>query len=250
MAAPSPRRPLDSALAALAFMTRLAPGRPLAPETLSASVVWYAPVGLLIGFLALLPHFIGLWPSAIGIQAWLYIGLAAWITRGLHWDGLMDLADAWGSNATGEKFWAIMKDSRVGAFAVLAVFLLGGGQWCAAYFLLSARIWPPLLVAPLIGRAACVLLLALSPAWPGSTLAQTVKPGANAAACIISLILPLAASFWALGPGKTLLLAVATAALLFSLRRIARDNDGLNGDFLGSVILLTELLTLIVALAW
>ena len=241
---------LSPALAALAFLTRLAPGRPLAPATLAASVIWYAPVGLLVGFLALIPHFLGLWPSAAGLQGWLYLGLSAWITRGLHWDGLMDLADAWGSNASGETFWAVTKDSRIGAFAVLAVFLIGGGQWCAASALLAAQAWQPLLIAPLAGRAVCVLLLAVSPAWPGSTLAQAVKPGATAAACLVSLILAIGGSIWAVGPGKTLLLAIAASALLIGLCRIARSNGGLNGDFLGAAILLAELLTLLAALVW
>ncbi|WP_232423542.1 adenosylcobinamide-GDP ribazoletransferase [Bacillus sp. AP8] len=52
--------------------------------------------------------------------------LTAWVyaTGGLHLDGWMDVADAIGSNASMEKKYEIMKDSRVGSFAVLAVIFL------------------------------------------------------------------------------------------------------------------------------
>jgi len=238
-----------AALTALAFLTRLAPAKMLSGPTLRAAVAWYAPTGAIVGILALLPWWTGLWSASPAIQALLYVGISAWITRGLHWDGLMDLADAWGSSAGKDKFWDIMKDSRAGAFAVLAVFFLGGGQCLAASTLLAKAAWQPLLLAPLAGRAACVLLLASCPAWPGSSLAQLVKAGATGPVCCSAVMLALLAGLWLLGLSGTLLLCAATLVLLFCLRRIALKNGGLNGDFLGAAILLTELFTLLIASA-
>ena len=54
------------------------------------------------------------------------------ITGGIHMDGLMDTADALASNGRREKKLEILKDSRCGAFAVMA---------CAGYLLLSFALW-------------------------------------------------------------------------------------------------------------
>lgn len=244
----SPRTPychVRAALAALAFLSRLGPGKLLDAQTLHHAVFWYAPVGLVLGLLALVPHALG-WFSPF-IQAWLYVGLLAFVTRGLHWDGLMDLADALGSNAQGEQFWRIMKDSRVGAFAVLGLLFVASGQIICVGELLGRNIWQPLLAAPLIARAACVALLARAPAWPGSTLALAVKPGATGGALLFSLVLALAAAFWSLGVTRTAILVVALLVALFALLRVARKHGGLNGDFLGAMIHLGELLVLLAA---
>jgi adenosylcobinamide-GDP ribazoletransferase len=45
----------------------------------------------------------------------------AWLTRGLHLDGLADAADALGGGTTIERRLAIMKDPHVGAFGVIAL---------------------------------------------------------------------------------------------------------------------------------
>ncbi len=49
------------------------------------------------------------------------IALGAWLTGGLHFDGLMDTADA--ISAGPEKCLKAMKDSRVGASAILALII-------------------------------------------------------------------------------------------------------------------------------
>lgn len=54
------------------------------------------------------------------------------VTGGIHMDGLLDTLDARGSHAERERKLEILKDSRVGAFAVI------GGS---AYLLLYAAVW-------------------------------------------------------------------------------------------------------------
>jgi adenosylcobinamide-GDP ribazoletransferase len=55
------------------------------------------------------------------LSATLVVALAAWITRGLHWDGLADVADGLGSGAPPERAREIMRRSDIGPFGVLVL---------------------------------------------------------------------------------------------------------------------------------
>lgn len=55
------------------------------------------------------------------LSATLVVTLAAWLTRGLHWDGLADLADGLGSRTEPAMALAIMRRSDIGPFGVLAL---------------------------------------------------------------------------------------------------------------------------------
>lgn len=81
----------------------------------------FAIVGLIIGSilaltLTLTESFIPAWMVALVL-----ITLWVFLTGGLHLDGLMDVADAVGSNAPLERKREIMKDPQVGSFAALTI---------------------------------------------------------------------------------------------------------------------------------
>lgn len=60
-------------------------------------------------------------PLASLLAAAVAVGSLAWGTRGMHLDGLADLADGLGSYRSGEAALAIMRDPRSGAFAVVTI---------------------------------------------------------------------------------------------------------------------------------
>lgn len=232
---------------AAAFLTVLPGPRQEATEAeLVASVPFYPAVGLGLGMVLagaatlarpLLP------PEVLG---WVLAALGAGLTRGLHWDGLADVADAWGAGAQGERFWAILKDSRTGAFGVLAVVLAAGTQASALAALLAQGRLAPMVLAPVIGRLACLALahLASGLARPGlgALTLQGASPGLAgtlaATAVATALLLP---------PDRLLAVAVAVAGAVGLLLRLGHRHRGVNGDFLGAAIVLAE--TLVLALA-
>lgn len=238
-----------NALAALAFMSRLGPARLLTPQRMARSVLWFPFVGIVLGALALIPYALGLWRSQPALSGLVYVAALAWLTRGLHWDGFMDLADALGSNARGERFWEIMKDSRVGAFAAIALFFLAAAQVLAAGHVLSQADWPVLVLVPLVGRSAAIGLMRCTPPWPGSTLARSVTPGATTPSLLIALAVSLVGAFLLLGALKSIALCCVVLVLVLALRRMASMHGGQNGDVLGASILLGETATLLVAIA-
>jgi adenosylcobinamide-GDP ribazoletransferase len=122
-------------LLALQFFTRVPLGSRVSdwvgysPEAMRASTAHWPGVGWLVGALAAL-SFVGLrllLPDVDGaalLAAGLSTGLTVLLTGALHEDGLSDVADGLGGAHERERALEIMKDSRVGAYGVLALLLV------------------------------------------------------------------------------------------------------------------------------
>ena len=239
-------RLVRAAWAALSFLTRLVPPPPAVDERLlQASVAWFPLAGLPVGFVCCLPLYCGLAAGVPLLQAWLYLLASLWATRGLHWDGLADVADACGSGQHGERFHEILKDSRIGAFGVIALVMGLGG-----YALLTSRMvveerWLTLLLAPVAGRIAIWLLAGIcTTTHPSSALGKIVSQAMNTSLFFFGCLLFVIVGYAGLGLKGCLLLVSGLTILLLSLRRLARREGGINGDFFGSTVVLTEMLFL------
>lgn len=228
-------------LTALAFLTRLAPGRHCTAQEMAASLPCFPLVGLTLGLLQVAPLPLGLGRGQPWLQAWLWLALEMLLTRGLHHDGLADVADGWGSLRQGEEFWRIVKDSRIGAFGVAALTLVLAGQGIAVADLAATGRWGALVCLPLLGRLAPVVL-----AWAGRGLTRQGL-GALFAAQAHGRALGLALGLGlipclVLVPLPGLLAALLAASLPVGLLlRLGRRQGGINGDFHGACILLSEL---------
>ncbi len=118
---------------ATAFMTRLPVGAPEGGDL--AAACWAFPVaGLLIGAIAggLLA---AAWTFGAPplVAALLALAAMAALTGALHEDGLADTADGLGGGSPERKL-EIMRDSRVGAFGVLALVFAAVG--CGGAYML------------------------------------------------------------------------------------------------------------------
>lgn len=235
--------PLLPVWAAFSFLTRLVPSRLFSERDMASAMAWAPLVGLVLGALATLPVLAGVASRAPALQALIWIALMAWSTRALHWDGLADCMDAWGSGARGETFQTILKDSRCGSFGVLAMLLILATQAAALAVLFSGRLsdaLPPALLAPAWGRASMLFLPALLPPHPVSTLGRIMAPGCSLRLACAWLAALSALCALVLGVRPTLAaLALSFAAQIF-LYRLARRENGFNGDFLGASCMLCE----------
>lgn len=96
----------------------------VSPVVVTRSAVFFPLVGWLIGLLmaalSLLLSGLGMTPLPAAV---LLVAFEAWMTRGLHLDGVADLADGLGGSFDRGKRLAIMKDSATGAFGVVALVL-------------------------------------------------------------------------------------------------------------------------------
>jgi len=152
---------LDGLGTALKTLTAIPwPGRD--SEDFAASLAWFPVVGFLLGTILyglslpwrFLP--ISLWPSGISV---LLVAADICLTRGLHLDGLADWADSLGGLQKREKRLAIMKDSSLGAFGVLALIVALFAKWIAIERLISCGTGIWLIPIFVISRAMMVELM-------------------------------------------------------------------------------------------
>lgn len=242
-------------LLAIQFLTRLpVPVRcPWNAATSRWAVRSYPLVGLLMGaILALAGYLLEDWLTT-PLRALALLSLWVALSGGLHLDGLMDVADALGSNAPLERRWAIMKDPHVGSFGILAlVFLL---LWKAA--LLMALLETDhglavLVMIPALGRLAAVALLVLVPAARPEGMAWAWKQHLTRRDLALSLW-PLPLYLWLSLEDLLVFAALATCLSIFLLLYglgMVRAFKGINGDMLGAAIEGGELWLMLAAWIW
>ena len=237
---------------AIAFLTILPVRLPseLPADGLKRSAGFFPLAGWLIGgFLAGCAWICvraGLPPM---VSAVLLVILGAWLTRGLHLDGLADLLDGLGGGQTPERRLAIMKDSATGAFGVIGlVLLLVLKVACLATLVANGGqpLFFALFAAPVAARWA-MTTLACGVQYPratGTGHAFVGKVGLRELAMGGLLLTPLIWWNWSAG------LIILGAALLpaFWLRfKASKALGGVTGDVLGASCELGEVCGWLVA---
>ena len=117
---------IEKFLLVLSFFTRIPVGnRDFSQLKLADCVPYFPVVGTIIGLTEGI-FFIFLIKTGFPaiISAWLTIGFHLLLTGGLHEDGLADTADGLAAGRDREQKLAIMKDSRIGSYGVLALIII------------------------------------------------------------------------------------------------------------------------------
>jgi adenosylcobinamide-GDP ribazoletransferase len=232
---------------ALQFLTRLPlPAMELGPGALGRAAGWFPAVGALVGLwvagAARLAVACGLPPGAA-----LVVGVAAGIalTGALHEDGLADTADGLGGRDRARSL-AIMRDSRSGAFGVLALVLLLLGR-LAALEAIPLGTWAPALVlAHAVGRWVALLHLRFLPYARTEALgvAAPMREGIGRTQLALGTLVVAGAAAW-LGPAGAGALIGALVFALLGGAWLRRWLGGTTGDTLGAAVCGGELLTLL-----
>jgi adenosylcobinamide-GDP ribazoletransferase len=241
---------------AAGFLTRLPvpPPRKLEPRALATAAWAFPVVGLGVGTAGGLVYVIA---SNLGLTAFLAALLAVavqiLITGALHEDGLADVADGFGGGGDRARKLEIMRDSRLGSYGALALFLATAARIGAiaalGTFGAPAVVFLALMAAGAASRTAAVALMVfLEPARPDGLGASAGRPGREGfiAAGIFSAV----AAFIALGLGGGIAALLVSAAAVWALAKIARRQiGGQTGDVLGAAQQISEIAFLIAAVA-
>ncbi len=238
-------RPCATFAAALRFLTILPlPGRfGTAEKDLTHAVPFFPLIGLLIGCIAaptaeLLFIFLAPLPAAV-----LTVMLLLAFSGGLHLDGLADTADGFFSARTRERMLEIMKDSSIGAMGAIALLLvLLLKTACLAS--LHEQLLPAVLLMPLAGRTAILVLMALLP-YPreqglGRLFALYFDSIAGGAAALAGLLLCAIAAYVFAGTQGLAAIAVMLLLTLCFADLCQRKIGGATGDTLGAACELAE----------
>lgn len=174
------------------------------------------------------------------------------LTGGLHEDGLADTADALGGHGDRQKKLAIMKDSHIGSFGVLALILIIGMKASA---MATLGLYPEALwgfaVAASFSRAGMAVLMHLLPPARDTGLAVIAGKTPRVQA-VIAVVISVA--FLLLGlPSISALIwvGVVFGGMLSIIAYVAlRQFGGITGDVLGAAQVLTETALFIALLAY
>jgi adenosylcobinamide-GDP ribazoletransferase len=232
--------------------------------TAAAAMAWAPAVGLMLGVLAAAVLVVADHPLGAGplTAAGLAVAVLALLTRGLHLDGLADLADGLGSGQAAPEALDIMRRSDIGPFGTVSLVLTLLIQVAALAHAEGAghgRGPAALIAAVVTGRLALTWACRRGVAAArrdglGALVAGTVRPVVAAGLTLAVLAAAVAAvviSAVAVGDplGWTLPLAVvAGLAAAFALQGHAvRRLGGITGDVLGAVIETAATVTLVVA---
>ncbi|MBB6018205.1 adenosylcobinamide-GDP ribazoletransferase [Deinococcus radiopugnans] len=200
---------------------------------------YYPLAGYAVGGLVSLLLWLGL-PLPGGVVAALAVGAWLGLTGMLHFDGLVDSADALFAVKTPAQRLEILRDVHVGAFGLAAGVLALLTLWSV----LAAPIaWYAPLVAAVAARTLLLLPMNLYPAARPESLGARSREGRVGLALVLAaptLLLPGAWLAWLAA------LAAGLGVASFSARRLG---GGLSGDIYGMIVVTAELAAL-GAYAW
>jgi len=209
-----------------------------------ADFSWAIPVvGAAIGLAGACVFLIAL---AFGLTPWLSAGLAVLaqvaITGALHEDGLSDVADGFGGGTTKQRKLEIMRDSRIGAYGVVALVLVLMLRAGAITDVQNVAL--VLVVSGAVSRAAMVAAMAILPSAREDGLGATA--GKPTSGFFVAIGIAAGLSLILLGVDATMIAALVVFPVWFGLCKMAeRQIGGQTGDVLGACQQVCELAFLI-----
>lgn len=231
---------------ALALLTRI-PVR--AGFSRTAQAAWAFPLaGMAVGLIAGAVATIAGWFELTAALIAGYTLVAMVITTGaLHEDGLADCADGFWGGFNRERRLEIMRDSRIGAYGVLAL----GLALLLRFSALSTLAHTDVIVTTVIAAATlsrapmAYLMVLLPPARTDGLSVQTGRPPRDAAS--LGAVLAFLLCWLLTGFVPTVIAASVVTATAFACARIARLKiGGQSGDVLGATQVVSEITALTV----
>lgn len=212
-----------------------------------AGMLWAPAVGVVVGVLQYAVFLAVALATGDDLTASVAaIAAGALLTRGLHLDGLADVADGLGSGRPPEQAMEVMKRSDVGPFGVAALLLTLLLQISAlAAAARNGAAGPAIVAAAAAGRLALPWACrrgvpAARPGGLGAMVAGSVRTAGAGAVTLAVLAAGAPAGAAVLGPAGAAGVPASMAAGLLAAwafrRHLVRRLGGVTGDVLGSLV--------------
>ncbi len=216
---------------------------PITVEAIAEALPFFPVVGLgLGGILAGMAHILGPW-LPLPVLSWVLVAGLLGLTGMLHFDGYVDCCDALWVQGDPQRRLQILRDSRVGSFAVGGAWILLMGKWLGlsqgSVYLTEA-----LLTGSVLGRWAVLLAVGWFPYGREGGLGRAYK-----AVCtprlVLGVSLGVAGILLGILGGWGLVAMGLVAVITAGLGRwmLSRLPQGLTGDCYGLVVEVIEALT-------
>ncbi len=232
-------------LCALQFLTRL-PGPALpdfTPDWITRSAKYFPLVGLIVGAIAAGTLMLAaqVWSGVVPTLLAITIGILA--TGAFHEDGLADTADGLGGGQDPAQRLAIMKDSRIGTYGMVALVLCLALKVAALSSFDAPKAALVLIAVQGVARAAAVVVMTALPyaGDPASAKSKPTPAGVTPGECLLAVafaawplaLLPLGQVVGGIAMG-----CICAALIVLAARRLI---GGYTGDVLGAVEQMFEL---------
>ena len=254
-------------IAAFTFLTRL-PAYHLAAHDASdlpASSAYFPLVGVVVAAVGGLAYLGGasLWPEPLAVV--LSVASTVWVTGAFHEDAAADSFDGFGGGWNREQVLAIMKDSRVGSYALVGLVLLMFAKIAALSAIALGANGPgsvgasavvrALVAGHVLGRWSGLPLIWRYPyARPvdengRSSAGKPFVAGVSVSRTMVATLLAFALVIASIGWKAPVVIGVAIVVMAAGGRYAQRRIGGITGDVLGAVNQFVELSTYLVLAA-
>ena len=253
-------------VAAFTFLTRIPAYHFAAHDAsdLPASSAYFPIVGVVVAAIGGLAYLGGalLWPAPLAVV--LSVAATVWITGAFHEDAVADSFDGFGGGWTRDQVLTIMKDSRVGSYALVGVFLLllakigalstialgadprGVGALAVLRALIAGHVLGRWSGLPLISRYPYVRA---TEEGGRASAGRAFVGGVTIQRTIVATVIAFAIVIAAIGWKAPIAIGVTIVVTALGGRYARRRIGGITGDVLGAVNQFVELSTYLVLAA-
>ncbi|MFQ3599018.1 MAG: adenosylcobinamide-GDP ribazoletransferase [Chloroherpetonaceae bacterium] len=234
-------------LSAVMFLTRLPVSRFVEynPDHLSKSTLYFPLVGALVGSVGALALFLASLKCSPILSVLASMATTILLTGAFHEDGLADSADGFGGGYTKERILEIMKDSRIGTYGAIALWL-----FLTAKLLLLTEIFKQehslalstLVVAHMLGRYSSMpLIFTLEYARSESTSSKPFAQKASLKRLVVASLYTMLLCIWLLEWDAIIALGISGLIAFWARHFFVKQIGGITGDALGAANQLVEL---------
>lgn len=208
---------------------------------------FYPVIGGIVGIIwSVIYYLISILNISVVLKGTIIMMVPFIVTGMLHLDGFMDVCDAILSRRDREEKLRILKDSTIGAFAVISLLILFFLQFGSIYSIIEKNIrFYILILIPIVSRSAVAYFLLSRTTIKESTLGTYFKKGTNTkdiVIMIVSLIAMSIISFILLSYYGLVLVLSIVLGVTWAVEKCKKEFGGISGDVAGFALVVGELI--------
>lgn len=206
---------------------------------------FYPIIGAIVGGIwSLIYYLINIINVSIVLKSAVVMIIPFIITGMLHLDGFMDVCDAILSRRDKEEKLRILKDSKIGAFAVICLLILFFLQYGGMYSIIEKKLqFYILILIPIVSRSVVAYFLLSRATIKESTLGTYFKKGTNIndrVIMLISLIIMILILYMLLKYKGIALVALIAIGITWAVEKCKKEFGGISGDVAGFALVVGE----------
>lgn len=220
-------------------------------EGIKNMMKFYPVIGLIVGSIwSIVYYLMNFLNTSMVLKSAVIMSVPFIITGMLHLDGFMDVCDAILSRRDREEKLRILKDSTIGAFAVISLLILFFLQFGSIYSIEEKNIpYYILILIPVISRSTVAYFLLSKATIKESTLGTYFKKGTNVKDILImvfSLIFAALVSVSLIRISGLILVFSMILGVTLAVEKCKKEFGGISGDVAGFALVIGEVTGILV----